>query len=141
MKQGCKMLIGLGAALFASPSVRRAHADDAEALRFRSTGPLMLDAGLVANHPVALDTGLSMGVGAGASLGRTLVLGVRASWATATESSTAWLVTHDDLRLRLTGGVQRDVGRGRFALRLGVGPSLVHETRTRNQGARAGLSG
>jgi hypothetical protein len=50
-------------------------------------------------------------------------------------------VTHSDLRLRVTGGVQRAAGRGTIGLRLGVGGTLVHETRNRNQGMRAGLTG
>jgi hypothetical protein len=146
MKFELGVSVALATLLVAAPISRQARADvsataDAGAWRVTSGGHLTLDAGLVANHPAALDTGLSTGLGVGATLGRALVLGVRASWSTATESSTAWLVTHDDLRLRLGGGVQRDVGRGRFALRLGVGPTFVHEARTRNQGARAGLTG
>jgi len=50
-------------------------------------------------------------------------------------------VTHSDLRLRLTGSAQQDTGRGSFGIRLGLGGTLVHETRVRNQGARAGLMG
>ena len=107
----------------------------------RSTGPLTLDAGLVMASPAALGTGFSTGVGAGATRGKILAWGVRASWSTATESSLAWMVTHGELRLRAAGVIQRDVGRGRFALRLGLGPTIVHETRLRNQGMRAGLTG
>jgi hypothetical protein len=50
-------------------------------------------------------------------------------------------VTHSDLRLRATGGLQKAAGRGTIGLRLGLGGTLVHETRVRNQGMRAGLSG
>jgi len=67
--------------------------------------------------------------------------GARASWSTATESSIAWTVTNADLDMRVVGAIQRDIGRGRLALRLGVGSTIVHETRLRNQGSRAGLTG
>jgi hypothetical protein len=142
MKVASPALVVLASTLAAASLVAPARAEtDDGAWRVRSTGRLTLDAGLVAGHPAALDTGLSTGVGAGATFGRTLALAVRASWSTATESSTAWSVTQDDLRLRLGGSLQRDVGRGRFALRLGLGPTIVHEARARNQGARAGLTG
>jgi len=72
---------------------------------------------------------------------RTLVYGARASWSTATESTMAWTVTHRDLRMRVTGGLQHVAGRGTFGLRLGLGGTLVHEARLRNQGDRAGLTG
>jgi len=36
---------------------------------------------------------------------------------------------------------QQPVGRGTFGLRLGLGTTVVHEDRTRNQGAAAGLTG
>jgi len=124
---------------------REAAADgpppDAGIGRVSSRGPLTIDGGLLLGQPAALGTGLSTGVGAGASYGRLLALGVRASWSTATESSLAWQVTQADFKLRATGAVQRAVGRGRFALRLGAGPTIVHETRLRNQGMRAGLTG
>jgi hypothetical protein len=107
----------------------------------REGGPLTLDAGLVLALPVALGTGLSTGVGAGVTLGGGhLAWGVRASWSTATESSIDWTVSHDDIRLRVVGAVQQRAGRGRFALRLGFGPTIVHETRVRNQAALAGIT-
>ena len=108
---------------------------------YRSTGDLVLDGGLVVGHPAALPTGLSTGIGAGIARGGTLAYGARASWSTATESTMAWTVTHQDLRLRLTGALQHAAGRGTFGLRLGLGGTLVHEARLRNQGERAGLSG
>ena len=70
-----------------------------------------------------------------------LAWGARVSWVTATESSLPWTVTHSDLRLRVTGGVQTAPGRGTIGLRLGLGGTMVHETRVRNQGMRAGLTG
>ncbi len=106
-----------------------------------SHGRLSVDGGLVLALPATWQTGLSTGVGGGVAYGRTFTLGVRASWSTSTESSLAWTVSHDDFRLRVTGGVQRAVGRGVFALRLGLGPTVVYEDRVRNQGARAGLTG
>jgi hypothetical protein len=108
---------------------------------YRSTGDLVIDGGLVVGHPAALPTGLSTGFGAGLTRGRTLVYGARASWSTATESTMAWTVTHRDLRLRVAGGLQHTAGRGTLGLRLGLGGTLVHEGRLRNQGERAGLTG
>ena len=108
----------------------------------RSTGALTIDGGLLMGAPAALATGLSTGIGAGVMYGRNwFAWTARASWSSATESSIAWNVTHADLDLRAGAALKRDVGRGRLALRLGVGPTVVHETRTRNQGARAGLTG
>lgn len=109
----------------------------------RAGGPLTIDAGVMLALPAALDTGLSTGVGAGATLGlrRWLRLGVRASGSSSTESSIAWTVTQSELRLRAAADIQHLVGRGSFSLRLGLGPTFVRETRVRNQGARAGLTG
>ena len=101
----------------------------------------VLDGDLVVAPPAALPTGLSMGVGLGFLRGCTLAWGVRASWSTATEYTLAWQVDHDDVRIRAVGALQKAIGRGTLALRLGVGATLVHETRTRTQGARAGLTG
>lgn len=114
-------------------------ADDAWPVR--SGGRLALDAGLTFGLPAAWQTGLSTGVGAGVMVGRRWAWGLRASWSTATESSLAWTVTRQDIRLRAAGAVQHAVGRGIFALRLGLGPTVVHEGRVRNQGMRAGLTG
>jgi hypothetical protein len=109
---------------------------------YRSGGPLLVDGGLALGFPTALPTGLSRGIGAGVTFGSSpLRWGARAAWVTATESTLAWSVTHSDLRLRLTGSAQHDAGRGSIGLRLGAGGTLVHETRDRNQGMRAGLMG
>lgn len=128
----------------ASPN--SARADDGTLLtddtwNYRSVGRVAVDGGLVVGFPAALPTGLSTGAGAGVTVGDTLTWGARASWVTATESSLPWTVTHSDLRLRVTGGVQAAPGRGTLGLRLGLGGTLVHETRLRNQGMRAGLTG
>jgi hypothetical protein len=125
---------------------RTSVADDGTLLsddtwRYRSTGDVMVDGGLVVGFPAALPTGLATGAGAGVTVGRTLAVGARAVWVTATESSLPWMVTHSDLRLRVTGGVQATPGRATIGLRLGLGGTLVHETRVRNQGMRAGLTG
>jgi hypothetical protein len=108
---------------------------------YTAAGDLAIDAGLVVGFPAALPTGLSKGIGAGATWGRGLAVGARASWATATESTMTWEVTHSDLRLRATGALQHVAGRGTFGLRLALGGTLVHESRLRNQGKRAGLTG
>ena len=102
---------------------------------------LAVDAGLQVGFPAALPTGLARGLGAGVAWGRCLALGGRASYTTVTESSDAWIVTHHEVGLRVTGAVQRAVGRGLLALRLGAGGTVVHESRLRQQGTRAGLAG
>ena len=107
----------------------------------QSTGPLAVDAGLVLALPATWQTGLSSGIGAGVTRGRRFAWGVRGSWSTATESSLVWTVSHDDFRLRGVAALQQPAGRGVFALRLGLGPTFIYEHRTRNQGARAGLTG
>ncbi|HVU53030.1 MAG TPA: hypothetical protein VHL80_20245 [Polyangia bacterium] len=123
-----------------------ALAEEAPRLRddewpIRSTGRLALDGGLVMGRALTLDTGMATGVGAGLTYGRRFAVGARAAWASASETSLVWSVTHDDYRLRGVAVVQQPVGRGVFGLRLGAGASIVHESRTRNQGQRAGLTG
>lgn len=114
----------------------------ADSFAFRPGGPLAIDGGLVLGFPTALPTGLSKGIGGGVTFGAgPLRWGARAAWVTATESTLAWEVTHSDLRLRLTGSAQHDAGRGSFGIRLGAGGTLVHESRLRAQGMRAGLTG
>ena len=130
-------------ALGASP----AHADDRllgdDTFAVTAPGAMQLDAGLVVGLPAALPTGISTGIGGGIEhvCGCHLAYGARVSYARATESSTAWTVTHGDLRVRATGSLRTDAGRGTLALRLGLGTTVVHEDRVRNQGMRAGLSG
>jgi hypothetical protein len=134
------------ACCIALSAARSGHADTGALLgddtwRYRSEGHLAIDGGLVVGFPAALTTGLARGVGAGVTSGRTLAWGARAAWVTATESSLAWRVTHGDLRLRITGALQKSAGRGTIGLRLGLGGTLVRESRVRNQGMRAGLMG
>ena len=93
--------------------------------------------------PAALPTGMMTGIDAAftRSWRRWLAWGVRASWATATEYTPSWSVRDDDIRLRVVGVLHHQVGRATLALRLGLGGTVVHEGRTRSQGARAGLTG
>ena len=102
----------------------------------------VVDGGLALALPAALPTGLSSGVVAGAGRDHGLFAwGVRASWTRAIEDTASWRVRHADLSLLGTGALQAVAGRGTFALRLGAGATLVHETRRRHQGDRAGLTG
>jgi hypothetical protein len=133
-------------ALLAAPASAEPAKSDAplfsdDTWRVSSTGDLRVDAGFVTGFPAALPTGLTSGAGGGVTVGQTLAWGARASVSTATESTIAWTVQHVDLRLRMTGAVQKAAGRGLLALRVGLGTTVIHETRTRNQGMRAGLSG
>ncbi len=106
-------------------------------------GALVLDAGLVVGLPAALPSGLSTGIGAGVTRRCTcwFSYGARASWSSVTEPGQTWIVNQDDYRLRLTAEFRHDAGRGTLALRLGAGPTIVHEVRDRQQGMRAGLTG
>jgi hypothetical protein len=107
----------------------------ADLARAPSGGNLTVDGGLFLALPTALGPSLSTGFGLGVLRGGTFAWGARASWSTATESAIAWTVTQWDLRLRLDGAVQHRIGRARVGLRLGLGPTIVHETRDRNLGA------
>ena len=134
--------------VFAVLAVARPAAADgpatlaSDSFPYQRGGDMRVDGGLVVGFPTALPTGLSRGVGGGVTFGHCpLRWGARLAWVTATESTLAWGVTHSDLRLRMTGSAQQDIGRGSFGLRLGAGGTLVHETRIRNQGERAGLTG
>jgi hypothetical protein len=134
------------AALALTASAARARADDGrrpvdEEWPVRSTGPLAVDAGLVLALPATWQTGLSSGLGAGVTRGGRLAWGMRGSWSSGTESSQVWTVSQNDFRLRAVAALQQPAGRGVFALRLGLGPTFAYEHRTRNQGARAGLTG
>ena len=124
---------------------RTARGDDRlltdQTWRYQSAGRVAVDGGLIVGFPAALPTGLAKGVGAGVTVGEHLAWGARAAWLTATESSLSWTVTHSDLKLRVTGALQAPAGRGTLGLRVGLGGTLVHESRIRNQGMRAGLSG
>lgn len=104
----------------------------ADTFRVRSTGPLVVDGGLLLALPTTLGPSLSTGFGLGVTRGRLLAWDARASWSTATESSIPWTVTQSDLRLRIGGAIQHMLGRARVGLRLGIGPTVVHESRLRN---------
>jgi len=99
--------------------------------------------GLLVAKPAVLDGSMSTGLGVDVvrHCGCTLEYGAQLGWSRASGTSTAWSVTHDDLRLRAIGGVRRAAGRGAFSLRMGLGTTVVHEGRERNQGERAGLMG
>jgi hypothetical protein len=107
----------------------------------RAAADVTVEGGLVVGLPAALPTGLSTGAGAAIVVGGTLALGAGASWSTVTEYARTETVAQDDLRLRVLGAWQHASGRGTIALRLGLGATAVHETRTRDQGSRAGLTG
>jgi hypothetical protein len=108
----------------------------ADTFKVQSTGALVLDGGLLLALPTALGPGLSTGFGLGITRGRLLAWGARVSWSTATESSIPWTVSQSDLRLRVDGVLQHTLGRARVGLRLGFGPTIVHETRLRNGGTQ-----
>ena len=102
----------------------------------------LIEGRLLLAIPAALPTGLSTGVDAIYIRGSGwLAWGAGASWSTATEYALTEIVRNDEVRLRLFGIAQYAVGRGAIGLRLGAGGTLVHEDRTRAQGARAGLTG
>jgi hypothetical protein len=136
----------VAAALALAASAARAQGGDGrrpidEDWPVQSKGQVAVDAGLLLALPASLQTGMSSGIGAGVTRGGRLAWGVRGSWSSATESSLVWTVSHDDFRLRGVAVLQQPAGRGVFALRLGLGPTFVYEHRSRNQGARAGLTG
>jgi len=132
----------LATLLAARAAVAEGPTAASDSFAVRPGGPLSVDGGLVLGFPTALPTGLSKGIGGGVTFGACpLRWGARAAWVTATESTQAWEVTHSDLRLRVTGSAQHDSGRGSFGIRLGAGGTLIHESRLRAQGMRAGLSG
>ena len=127
--------------------VNAAHAEPGRMLgddtfAVRDGGHYILDAGLFAAQPAALPSGISTGIGAGVTrqCGCGLSYGVRASWSTETESSQIWDVTHWDMRLRGLVQVRHTAGRGILALRLGGGPTFVHEHRVRTQSMRSGMT-
>jgi len=128
--------------LVSRPSAADVGALTSDSFPYAHGHGLDLDGGLAVAFPTALPTGLSRGIGGGITEGRCpWRWGARAAWVTATESTLDWTVTHSDLRLRASGSLQHDAGRGSFGLRLSAGGTLVHETRDRNQGMRAGLMG
>jgi hypothetical protein len=103
-------------------------------------GTWLVDAGVITGLPAALPAGMSTGLGAGITrtCGCLFSYGARISWSTVDETSESWLVTQQDLRLRLTGAIRHDAGRGSIALRLGAGGTLVREIRDRQQSSRLG---
>jgi hypothetical protein len=125
------LMLGLWAGVAAADG--RLIDDDTFAVT--SQGRITIDGGLVVATTSALPSGLAAGAGAAVTRDCTCWLSYGASLAvtTITESQMAWTVTHDDFRVRVFGALRHAVGRGNVALRLGVGPSIVHEHRTRNE--------
>ncbi len=115
---------------------------DDDSFAVSSKGRIAADAGLFLATPSALPSGIMTGIGVGVTraCGCTWSYGVRASWSSITEGSMTYTVTQDDYRLRLVGAVRHDVGRGSLALRLGVGPTFVHEVRIANNSMGSGLT-
>jgi hypothetical protein len=139
-----KVLVMLGLAL----SAGSAHADpgrllDDDTFATKPGGPYIVDAGLVVGLPAALPAGITSGVGAGITreCGCLFSYGARASWSTETANTDVWAVTHRDMRLHAFGMIRHTAGRGMIGLRLGGGPTFVHEHRVRDQGMRAGATG
>jgi hypothetical protein len=133
--------LAVGALLASATASADDHVQvDDDTFAVDSKGGLAVDAGLLVASPAALPSGMSTGLVAGItrSCGCHFAYGVRASWSTITESSLVWTVDQTDFRLRATGSIRHDAGRGSMALRLGLGPTLVHEVRTRNQSMEAG---
>lgn len=133
-------LAWLAASLFALPAL----AEEAEPAHPWSGA--QLHAAMINGLPAVLGTGMSTG----GSL-RWLqplrrrqarwVWGGELSVSSSTEYGASWQVSHTDMRVRVLGGVQAALGRGKMALLLGAGPTAVLENRLRNQGERLGLSG
>lgn len=113
-----------------------------EATPTEATPQALLALGLFTARPTALATGLSTGLGLGWQGGAHLfTYGLHLAWSSATEFTRTREVRHDDVRLRARAGLRGGRGLGVVALQLGLGPTLVAEHTTRNQGRRAGLTG
>jgi hypothetical protein len=134
------MLLAIGAPRFARAQPSNSAEDTFAVEPDRG---LTVDAGVLVASPAILTGALSTGIGIGVTrrCGCLVEYGAQLGWSTASGESTSWSVTHSDLRLRVVGGLRRDVGRGALSLRMGLGTTVVHETRERNQGERAGLTG
>ena len=119
------------------PAIARADGRllDDDTFASTSKGSLVLDGGLLVGDPAALPTGMSTGLAAGITrtCGCNFAYGARVGWSSSTDYSQTWIVTHDDFRLRAIGGIRHAAGRGAISLRLGLGATIVHEVRTRNQ--------
>lgn len=133
--------LAVGALLASATASADDHVQvDDDTFAVDSKGGLAVDAGLLVASPAALPSGMSTGLVAGItrSCGCHFAYGLRASWSTISESSLVWTVDQTDFRLRATGSIRHEAGRGSIALRLGLGPTFVHEVRTRNQSMEAG---
>ena len=103
--------------------------------------PNRVEGRLLLGLPAALPTGLSTGFDLAYTRGSWLAWGVRAGWSSATEYTLTRTVRNDDIRLRLLGLLRYASGRGSLGLRLGLGLTVVHESRELSQGERAQLQG
>lgn len=65
-----------------------------------------------------------------------MAFGVRAGWAQGTEYTLTYAVTHGEWKLRAVVEAEKTLGRGALGLRIGAGPTAVHEVRVRDQAAR-----
>lgn len=119
------------------PAVADARLADDDTFAIAPHRPFSIAAGVVAGTPAALPTGLATGAGATVTRACTcwLSYGARLAAQTATGSSIAWTVRHDDIQVRGFAMARYVVGRGELGLRLGLGPTVVHESRSRNQSA------
>lgn len=106
-----------------------------------SPSNLGADAGILFGLPAALGTGQTTGLGLGVTSRGSLAWGARASWSQATEYTQLWAVTHSEVRLRATLSAHKQAGRGLWLVRLGLGGTVVRESRVRDQSARLSTSG
>jgi hypothetical protein len=141
-----RFVVALAVACGLAPAAARADAGrllSDDTFDVEKGSGLVIDGGVVAGLPAALPSGLSTGFGAGITraCGCMFAYGARASWSTVEAANFVWDVTQWDLRLRATGSIRHAVGRGILELRLGVGPTIVHESRVQNSGVAAGLTG
>lgn len=139
----CKLFsvaVGVAAVGAAAPVRADGRLIDDRTFAVSSRGPLEVGAALALASPAALPSGLSTGVAATATrrLDCRWAVGGRAAWTSVTESSLAWTVRHDDLRLQALVALRQTAGRGTVSLRLAAGAVVVHEDRARNQAAREG---
>lgn len=139
-RRRCWALAWLVASLFALPALAQ------EAEPAHPWSGKQLHAAMINGLPAVLGTGMSTGGSLRwlQPLGQAQtrwVWGGELSVSSSTEYGASWQVSHTDMRVRVLGGVQAALGRGKMALLLGAGPTAVLENRLRNQGERLGLSG
>lgn len=107
------------------PPAAVAMAQDATGTAARS--PWSAEAWLTLGTPAALQTGLASGFGVAATRGDVLRWGAGAGFASATEWSPSWAVTHWEFRGRLTARWQKSLGAGVLFAGASAGATVVHE--------------